>query len=722
MGLTEDQKKRIEENRLKALAKRKDKPPPGPPPTGGPRMMTPSPSASAAGHITSNFSNSTFNRFASSPTLLQSGSGPLKAKPLTTPFSSPTPSAPKVNPVSQATFYGSGNSSNVQSSTKPGITQATVRTVKGQCVLVSADHFKVDIVYHVAVINVFKSIPSAKYNASDRQWLFNISDHEDLIRQLRPLRPEVEIDPLPKIVVNVLDKNRNKRKEVFVNTDQEGSFVIEPSLWDALMPFQREGVVYALQRSGRIILADDMGLGKTIQALSVACAYRSEWPFLIVCPSSMRFAWKAAILKWVPSIPKEDILVITGGKDFLCDVQVIVINYDLLSKKQTELVARKMKLVIFDESHFLKNHKSLRCKAADAISRNANRLILLSGTPALSRPMELYSQISMVDRTLYPNPIDFGMRYCNGRKISFGSRDGYDFSGSSNMHELRLVLEERCMVRRMKTDVITQLPPKLRQVIELDPTVVTTKNKVLQTQAKQMMASSLSNSEKRGILLQWFHTTADAKKKAVQEYIKDLLEGGKKFICFAHHQVMMDSIGTLLEDQKVDYIRIDGSTSGFLREQFCKEFQTMDSKRVALLSITAANAGITLTAAQLVIFAELFWNPGILIQAEDRAHRIGQTSSVTVQYLVATGTADDELWPMIQNKLEVLSKVGLSNQNFIKAESKSVQHKAKVSDGAASKITDYFSTSFTEEELEQIFADDSFGMEDLQPEEKRPKL
>ena len=120
-------------------------------------------------------------------------------------------------------------------------------------------------------------------------------------------------------------------------------------------------------------------------------------------------------------------------------------------------------------------------------------------------------------------------------------------------------------------------------------------------------------------------------------YFQDLLQGGNKFICFAHHATMMNTIADMLDEEKVHFIRIDGSTGSSLRKYLCDAFQTDDKVRVALLSITAANTGLTLTAAHMVVFAELFWNPGILTQAEDRAHRIGQTDSVSVQYLVAQG-------------------------------------------------------------------------------------
>ena len=149
---------------------------------------------------------------------------------------------------------------------------------------------------------------------------------------------------------------------------------------------------------------------------------------------------------------------------------------------------------------------------------------------------------------------------------------------------------------------------------------------------------------------------------------------------------------------QVHFLRIDGSTNSVMRKHLVDAFQCDDNVRVALLSITAANSGLTLTAAHLVVFAELFWNPGILTQAEDRAHRIGQTDSVTVQYLVAKGTADDELWPMIQRKLDVLNKAGLSKDNFTDSHSTCLLSSNNREEDK-SKITDYFSVSLTEEDI-----------------------
>ncbi|TRY72759.1 hypothetical protein TCAL_00987 [Tigriopus californicus] len=575
------------------------------------------------------------------------------------------------------------------------------RKLVGSCMLLPHRRFRVKIGFHDTLIQIFKTLPSGAYNAQDRTWHFDLSDHDRLISQVQPLRPQVQVDPLPKCVIQTFT-----RPAPSIESETEAEELtqrLEPTLEQGLMPFQKAGVAFALRRQGRVYIADDMGLGKTVQALAVASAYRSEWPLLIVCPSSVRFSWRDALLRWIPSVPEEDVTVITTGKDFLCNGQAVVISYDLMSRKEKELIDRQFAVVIMDEAHFLKNYKSNRFQSTEKIVKKARRLILLSGTPALSRPIELYSQISLVMPKLFPYAVEFGMRYCNGKKITLPRGSHYDFNGSSNMDELKMLLEETCMIRRLKSEVLAQLPSKQREMILLDPSLIKSKSKEMEMQAQKMGLKSLSQMERRGVLLEWFNSTAKAKLKAVSEYVKDLLESDRKFICFAHHQIMMDNIAEVLVKRKTRFIRIDGNTSSEARNKHCDQFQRDDRTKVALLSITAANAGLTLTAAHLVVFAELFWNPGILTQAEDRAHRIGQSDSVTIQYLVAKGTADDELWPLLQKKLDVLNKAGLSKDNF--HESSALQHVKKADEEAnasicsPSKITDYFSTSLNELDL-----------------------
>lgn len=146
---------------------------------------------------------------------------------------------------------------------------------------------------------------------------------------------------------------------------------------------------------------------------------------------------------------------------------------------------------------------------------------------------------------------------------------------------------------------------------------------------------------------------------------------------------MFNALKEHLTQRDIRFISIDGSTKPKTRQEHCDNFQYNKDVKFAVLSMTACAFGLNLTAANLVIFAELFWNPGViwleynsegffnlirffksLLQAEDRAHRIGQTKPVTIQYLLAKGTADDYIWPILKKKLDFLSKTGLSNEEF----------------------------------------------------------
>jgi len=390
-----------------------------------------------------------------------------------------------------------------------------------------------------------------------------------------------------------------------------------------------------------------------------------------------------------------------------------IISYDLVCKKQKELQQKNYQFIILDESHCIKDFKSARTKAVEPLLKASKYLVLLSGTPALSRPIELFPQISALDPKLFRWVSEFGNRYCEGKIKRFGDKEIPDYSGSSHMLELSLLLSERCMIRRLKAEVLQELPTKQRVAIILDPAGVDSKTKTMKEKKQEAERKDINGSERHGFILQWFNSTAEAKLKAVKDYIKELLNTtNEKFLLFAHHKVMLSALAGVISDAGVGYIFIDGSVSSESRKEQVDRFQTHDNVRVAVLSITAANAGITLTAANLVVFAELFWNPGVLTQAEDRAHRIGQTDSVTVQYLVARDTADDVLWRNIQSKLNVLNKAGLSKDNFENSESRVME------DTRQTKIDDCFNSSKTsqEEDLDSLWTDlgedDDFNVEE----------
>ncbi|NWY76469.1 SMAL1 protein, partial [Erithacus rubecula] len=561
--------------------------------------------------------------------------------------------------------------------------------VRGKCVLISRLRFEVDIGYSAEVIGLFKQMDSRNYDMNTRKWNFLLEDYPKLMVVLLNLA-SVEVEPLPEAVIKTFAAHLQRCPSQTDIPDADLS-VVDSKIVTSLMPFQREGVNFAISRNGRLLLADDMGLGKTIQAICIAAYYQQEWPLLVITPSSVRFTWAEAFHRWLPSLSPGSTNVIVSGKDNLTGSLINIISFDLLSRMDKQLKST-FQVVIVDESHFLKNTKTARCQAAMPLLKAARRVILLSGTPAMSRPAELYSQIAALQPGFFPQFHGFGLRYCHARKMPWG----WDYSGSSNLTELKILLEESIMIRRLKSDVLSQLPAKQRKMVVVAPEGISAKTKAaLAAEAKKMVKGYASKQQEKEALLVFFSRTAEAKIHSVIEYILELLESGNnKFLVFAHHKIMLDAVVAELKKKHIEHIRIDGSTSSAERQALCHKFQFSEKQAVAVLSLTAANMGLTLSAADLVVFAELFWNPGILIQAEDRAHRIGQTSSVNIHYLVAKGTADDYLWPMIQEKIKVLGEAGLSETNFSEtAESTNYYPKT---DPKQKTIYDLFQKTFSE--------------------------
>ena len=162
------------------------------------------------------------------------------------------------------------------------------------------------------------------------------------------------------------------------------------------------------------------------------------------------------------------------------------------------------------------------------------------------------------------------------------------------------------------------------------------------------------------ILIRWYAETAKTKADIVSNYVQHFIESCReKFLVFAHHQVVMNALSDRLTKLDVKFMRIDGSTAPETRQRNVDNFQNDSEMRCALLSIRAASTGLTLTAASSVIFAELDWTPSTIIQAEARAHRIGQENQVKCFFLIAKGTADEVMWQNLQKKQQNLSKIGL---------------------------------------------------------------
>ncbi|XP_004298251.1 PREDICTED: SWI/SNF-related matrix-associated actin-dependent regulator of chromatin subfamily A-like protein 1 isoform X3 [Fragaria vesca subsp. vesca] len=534
--------------------------------------------------------------------------------------------------------------------------------------------------YDQAVVAAFRKIPKAAWHANERLWMFpvsSLSSAEKVLYEVSGVNVEIEnLDPLVHraiAAVSVVPDIRDRYDRI-------------PSCIESkLLAFQREGVRFILQHGGRALLADEMGLGKTIQAIAVASCIHDSWPVLILTPSSLRLQWASMIQQWM-NIPPSDILVVLsqcGGSNkagytlvsssskgtIHLDGLFNIISYDIVPKLQNQLMASDFKVVIADESHFLKNAQAKRTTASLPVIKKAKYAILLSGTPALSRPIELFKQLEALYPDVYKNVHEYGKRYCKGG--TFGV-----YQGASNHEELHNLMKATVMIRRLKNDVLSELPVKRRQQVFLDLAekdmkqinalfreLEVVKLKIKACKSKEEV-DSLKFMEKN-LINKIYTDSAVAKIPAVLDYLGTVIEAGCKFLVFAHHQSMIDAIYQFLLKKKVSCIRIDGSIPTVERQAYVTQFQEKDSVKAAVLSIKAGGVGLTLTAASTVLFAELSWTPGDLIQAEDRAHRIGQVSSVNVYYLLANDTVDDIIWDVVQSKLENLGQMLDGHENSL---------------------------------------------------------
>lgn len=541
----------------------------------------------------------------------------------------------------------------------------------------------------------------------------------------------------------------------------------------------------------------DMGLGKTIQAVASMALYFSEWPLLVLCPSSARYHWESELLQWLgqethndTSTPEDGIFLIPSQINVLCSskeevfpsksTKVVICSYGLVTAlvESGKICPGMFDCAIVDESHMLKNKSSKRTSRLLPVLTATSRCVLLSGTPALARPAELWPQLVILGTERYGWWDD---------EAAFV--DKYIKNGNAERSaELHTMLTGTVMIRRLKSDILKSLPRKLREKASFDILgpeqhlefrnllatlrqgkgtlgklariehhassneqrdthdthasgpcmtgeplqeemhnaiksleaqiersemegrirIQNTLNQVshqlsqdrydfLKIQLESDFSSRLESQYKQGmdaintrfhqndanhyeskrtkVLARLYELTGQVKIPLIVDLLKRWLNDPTKgkLCIFAHHLSVLDAIKDLADlsnqesDGKRRFIRIDGSTTPKLRQEQIKIFQSDPTTRIALLGITAAGVAVTLTASSTVWFAELFWTPAIMIQAEDRCHRIGQQARVRCLYFVARGTIDDILWRLIEKKFSDLGEFveGKENQKLV---------------------------------------------------------
>jgi SWI/SNF-related matrix-associated actin-dependent regulator of chromatin subfamily A-like protein 1 len=467
-------------------------------------------------------------------------------------------------------------------------------------------------------------------------------------------------------------------------------------------PYQLAGIAFIRDHKDTL-LGDDMGLGKTVQALGFVnyIRYSSNEPLsiLVVCPSTLRFNWRQEIERW---LVKPMTVIIPTGPKFEVPRQdniVVITNYEKLIGVNpfTESLKRVWDVLVCDEAQALKTYNTKRSQAIlgrEGLLQRAHRFLALTGTPIENYPKEIWPLAAAICPAKFGDRIAFLKRYCALHDEKRGGRVVSVDTGATNLGELQQRLRASFMLRRLKNDVLKELPPKRRQLVTLndaqadwsrDPDFRRWRElyerdyeaklaalEAAKTQVEYRLAVRALD-EFTGVAFQemsdFRHRTALAKLPACIEYIDDMLTAGlDKLVIFAHHQDVLAKLAEHYGDQAVS---LHGATRQQDREKVVRAFQEGD-KKIFIGGLKAAGIGLNLYAASTVVFIEIDWNPAVLSQAEDRLCRMGQKKMVHVIHLVLDGTLDVNICKRVVAKQEVIDKAlnrlpdhGLKLQNSV---------------------------------------------------------
>ena len=417
-----------------------------------------------------------------------------------------------------------------------------------------------------------------------------------------------------------------------------------------LYPHQVEGVGFLLGRR-RSILADDMGLGKTRQSIIAMTEAEPAGPWLVVCPASVKHNWVREIDL---ALGEAEIRVVGPGPPPPPGFAGwIVVNYDLLKRDIDALLGHRFTGIVFDEGHYLKNHRAQRSRLARrlVVDREIDPVVhVLTGTPLTNRPRDLFPLLQLVGHALGHSFLAFAKRYCDGHKNDYGY---WVTAGASNVAELSVQLQG-IMLRRNKDEVL-DLPEKQRTWIEVD---VDPEVRERLNDAVGRFLSGERDGRGRRLGIAMFSDArrrlAVAKVPQTLDYVRSAVDQGEKvlvFSCFTHAtRRFARALGEVA-------VTITGEVPTARRQAIVDRFQNDDAIRVLIGQIHAAGVGINLTAARQVVFNDLDWVPANHWQAEDRTHRIGQTGTVNVTYMVARDTLEEFIRTILETKARIVDDV-----------------------------------------------------------------
>ena len=448
-------------------------------------------------------------------------------------------------------------------------------------------------------------------------------------------------------------------------------------------PYQTVGIAFSKLAGYRALIGDAMGLGKTIQAIGcLAVDPEQLLPAIVVCPASVLYNWQAEINKWLPSVP---VIVLATGSAPLPPKGwkgVMVVTWNQLVSRGPALEAWGLKCIIADEAHKAKEPTTSWTKVLASLSETVPHILMLTGTPVKNRVIELWSLLRMLDPDSYGSKTEFGKEYTNVETVKIGGgKTATKYEGGKNLEALQQRL--RCiMVRRLKEDVLSDLPPKRRVSLEVE---IPDKSRADYERAREEFADWLEGALERKISAQYVKDGIDPKSATAEirqevaeraeralraeqlvkigylrrlvgiakiepalDKIEEFVEAGEPLVVFAEHADVVQGIQDGLKKAKIKFVTVDGSASLAAREAAKNAFQAGGVD--VFIGTQAAKEGITLTRASNTLFVERWWTPGDEEQAEDRIHRIGQKNAATIYFLQVVNSIDDHLSRLVESK------------------------------------------------------------------------
>lgn len=386
------------------------------------------------------------------------------------------------------------------------------------------------------------------------------------------------------------------------------------------MDFQIAGSNWLRQRACSL-LGDDMGLGKTCQAIEVIDMLPEDARVLICCPAGLRINWMRELAMWLTKMRRCVI-----AKRYVSPAPVVIVSYDQLQKLEIPLRAFVWDLVICDEAHLIRNPWTIRCRQVLGdewtLPLRAKRKILLTGTPITKDAGQLWTLLTWLGLTM--------------------PRDLFILRAHTDNEWLRGTLNA-VMLRRMKVDVMKDLPAKTRQIVRVEPS-----GAARAAVAAEMAWERACELRKFGGCK--FSETAELRQRTalaklampeVQSHLREAVESSGRVVIFCWHHSTVQRVLALFAEMKLKAFAYTGLMRGEDRQKAVDDFQGYKGEAAAFIATIGAGAvGITLTAASHVIFLEETYDPTEATQAEDRAWRKGQRNAVLIQHLVLNGSID----------------------------------------------------------------------------------